>query len=127
MIAWRPTSCKAICKAVCRWLAAIEITESTHSGYKTAHFKACSPPMDPPAAQNNFEMPKCSNSFFWVTTISAIVTTGKLSPNGFPVLGLMEAGPVLPLQLPITFEEITKYLLVSKALSGPIMPSHQPG
>ena len=44
-----------------------------------------------------------------------------------PVAGLMEAGPVVPRQPPRTFEQITKYLSVSKALPGPIMLSHQPG
>ena len=39
----------------------------------------------------------------------------------------MEEGPVVPRQPPSTLEQITKYLLVSKALPGPIMLSHQPG
>ena len=34
---------------------------------------------------------------------------------------------MVPRQPPSTLEQITKYLLVSKALPGPIMLSHQPG
>ena len=34
---------------------------------------------------------------------------------------------MVPRQPPSTFEQMTKYLLVSKALPGPIMLSHQPG
>ena len=34
---------------------------------------------------------------------------------------------MVPRHPPSTFEQITKYLLVSKALPGPIMLSHQPG
>src|ERR1035437_2328267 len=39
----------------------------------------------------------------------------------------MDEGPVAPRQPPSTLEQIMKYLLVSKALPGPIMLSHQPG
>ncbi len=39
----------------------------------------------------------------------------------------MEEGPVVPRHPPSTLEQITKYLLVSNALPGPIMLSHQPG
>jgi hypothetical protein len=38
----------------------------------------------------------------------------------------MLPGPVEPLQPPMTFEQITQYFSVSKALPGPIIPSHQP-
>ena len=34
---------------------------------------------------------------------------------------------MLPLQPPITFEQMTKYLSVSKGLPGPIIAFHQPG
>ena len=34
---------------------------------------------------------------------------------------------MLPLHPPITLEQMTKYLSVSKALPGPIIASHQPG
>jgi hypothetical protein len=53
--------------------------------------------------------------------------TGNDIAYGEPVAGLMDAGPVVPRHPPSTFEQITKYLLVSNALPGPIMLSHQPG
>ena len=59
--------------------------------------------------------------------MSPMVTTGKLSPNGLPVCGLIDIGPVEPLQPPITLEQITKNLFVSNALPGPMQSSHQPG
>src|SRR5512136_3183430 len=59
--------------------------------------------------------------------MSPIVTTGKLSPNGLPVCGLIDIGPVDPLQPPMTLEQITKNLSVSNALPGPMQSSHQPG
>ena len=51
---------------------------------------------------------------------------GKLLPYTLPVSGLIEVGPVEPEQPPRLFEQTTKYLLVSIALSGPIILSHQP-
>jgi hypothetical protein len=59
--------------------------------------------------------------------MSSIVTTGKLSPNGLPVSELIDIGPVDPLQPPMTLEQSTKNLFVSKALPGPMQSSHQPG
>jgi hypothetical protein len=56
-----------------------------------------------------------------------MVITGNDIAYGQPVAELIEAGPVLPRHPPSTFEQITKYLLVSNALPGPIMLSHQPG
>ena len=41
--------------------------------------------------------------------------------------GSSEAGPVVPLQPPMTLAQMTKYLSVSRALPGPIIMSHQPG
>src|SRR5437763_2845316 len=58
--------------------------------------------------------------------MSATVTGGNDEPYGFPVAGLIEAGPVVPRQPPMMFDEMTKYFVVSNALPGPIMPSHQP-
>ena len=58
--------------------------------------------------------------------MSAIVMMGKSVPYGRPVAGFSEAGPVEPLQPPITLEQMTKYLSVSSALPGPIIMSHQP-
>ena len=59
--------------------------------------------------------------------MSPMVITGKRMAYGQPVAGLIETGPVVPRQPPSTFEQMTKYLLVSNALPGPIMLSHQPG
>ena len=39
----------------------------------------------------------------------------------------LDAGPVEPMQPPITFEQMMKYLPVSSGLPGPTMVSHQPG
>ena len=59
--------------------------------------------------------------------MSPMVITGNDMAYGQPVAGLIEDGPVVPRHPPSTLEQITKYLLVSKALPGPIMLSHQPG
>lgn len=40
---------------------------------------------------------------------------------------MIDAGPVVPEHPPKTLDAITKYLLVSKALPGPINISHHPG
>ncbi len=58
--------------------------------------------------------------------MSATVITGKSEPYGLPVAGLGDAGPVVPRQPPSRFVEMTKNRSVSKALPGPIIPSHQP-
>src|SRR5204863_6268653 len=61
-----------------------------------------------------------------VRTMSATVMTGKSDPYGVPVAGLIDDGPVVPRQPPSRLVETTKYRFVSKALPGPIIPSHQP-
>ena len=58
--------------------------------------------------------------------MSATVMTGKSDPYGRPVAGFVDDGPVVPRQPPSRFELTTKNRSVSKALPGPIMPSHQP-
>src|SRR5687768_2382170 len=58
--------------------------------------------------------------------MSATVMTGKSDPYGRPVAGFVDDGPVVPLHPPSRFVLTTKKRLVSKALPGPIMPSHQP-
>ena len=60
-------------------------------------------------------------------TMSAMVTMGKSSPNGAPVSGLIDAGPVVPMQPPSTFDEMTKKRSVSNGRPGPTMVCHQPG
>ncbi len=59
--------------------------------------------------------------------MSPTVTNGKVTPYSLPVAGLMLLGPLLPLQPPMTLEQMTKYRSVSNPLPGPIMVSHQPG
>ena len=44
-----------------------------------------------------------------------------------PVCGLMEAGPVEPMQPPRTLGQMTKKRSVSMGLPGPTIVSHQPG
>ena len=59
--------------------------------------------------------------------MSRMVTSGKFRPKGWPVAGSVSAGPVEPMQPPITFEQITKKRSVSIGLPGPTMVFHQPG
>jgi len=59
-------------------------------------------------------------------TLVVMVMTGKSRPQGMPVRGLIEAGPVEPMQPPTTFGEMTKYRSVSIGRPGPTMVSHQP-
>ena len=53
-------------------------------------------------------MPRWSMSSFCALTMSPTVTTGKSRPYSLPVAGLMLMGPVLPLQPPMTLEQMTK-------------------
>jgi hypothetical protein len=64
--------------------------------------------MDPPATVNNDSMPRWSSSIACARTMSRIVMTGKSSPHGLPVLGSVDDGPVVPMQAPTTFGQITK-------------------
>src|ERR1035437_9080653 len=97
----------------------------TISAYAIDHSKACIPPIEPPATITFFT-PKESSNFFCTFIVSSIVITGKSSPYSLSEAGFKEQGPVVPEQPPNIFEETTKYLLVSKALSGPIISFHQP-
>ncbi|CAM5221079.1 hypothetical protein BTHI11S_00558 [Bosea thiooxidans] len=58
--------------------------------------------------------------------MSRMVTTGEDRPQGLPVVGLVEAGPVVPVQPPMTLAQITKKRSVSTGLPGPIIEVHQP-
>src|SRR5208283_4994123 len=127
MMACRPTSLNAICCALCRVVQAIGIAETTRSGQETAHSRACIPPMDPPVTESSRAMPNQSISIRCTRTMSPTVITGNDMAYGQPVAGFTDAGPVVPRHPPRTFEQIMKYLLVSNALPGPIMLSHQPG
>ncbi len=66
------------------------------------------PPMEPPSTQNRLSIPSRSSSIAWARTMSRMVTSGKSTPQGVPVAGLAEAGPVVPMQPPSTLEQITK-------------------
>ena len=57
-------------------------------------------------------------SLAWARTMSRMVTMGKSSPQGFPVAGFVEAGPVVPMQAPSTLVQITKKRFVSIGLPG---------
>ena len=66
------------------------------------------PPMEPPTTQNSVSMPSRSISMVCARTMSGMVMIGKSSPHNLPVAGLVEAGPVEPMQPPITFEQMMK-------------------
>jgi hypothetical protein len=66
------------------------------------------PPIEPPATENSEAMPRWSSSIACARTMSRMVMTGKSRPHGSPVAGLVEAGPELPMQAPMTFGQITK-------------------
>ena len=51
-------------------------------------------------------------------TMSGMVMIGKSSPHNLPVAGLVEAGPVEPMQPPITFEQMMKYFLGVERTAG---------
>src|SRR5659263_413604 len=87
MIAWRPTSLKAI--ACVGWRAAVASGTQrwTRSGCETAHSSTCMPPIEPPTAASSFSMPRWSRSLAWALTMSAIVMMGKSVPYGRPVAG----------------------------------------
>ena len=95
-------------------------------GYRTAHSRACIPPREPPATAASRSMPSTSRKARSVRTMSATVITGKSEPYGRPVAGSIDDGPVVPRQPPSRLVETTKNRSVSKALPGPIIPSHQP-
>ena len=66
------------------------------------------PPIEPPATENSVSMPSRSSSIACARTMSRMVMTGKSSPYVSPVSGLIEAGPVVPMQAPTTFGQMTK-------------------
>ncbi len=114
-----PWGCRA-------WVLAIGTMASTWSGNRIAHSRACIPPSEPPATAASRSMPSTSRNARSVRTMSATVITGKSEPYGRPVAGSIDDGPVVPRQPPSRLVETTKKRSVSKALPGPIIPSHQP-
>ncbi len=63
----------------------------------------------------------------WARTMSAMVITGKARPHGLPVAGLIEDGPVVPMQPPTTLEQMMKWRWGSSGRPGPTICVHQPG
>ena len=84
------------------------------------------PPTEPPIAAAGRSMPRWASSARWTVTRSRTVKSGKRRPYGFPVFGSIDDGPVVPLQPPSRFEQITKKRSVSIGLPGPISVDHQP-
>src|SRR5690606_916149 len=76
--------------------------------------------------QASLPIPSAAITSAAALAVSSIDSSGKDSRYGCPVAGLMEAGPVEPLQLPSEFTQITNQRLVSMALPGPSIGSHQP-
>ena len=72
-------------------------------------------------------MPRASISMAWARTMSRMVITGKARPQGWPVSGLIEDGPVEPLQPPNTLDEMMKCRAGSSGRPGPTIWVHQPG
>src|SRR5690348_7709847 len=71
-------------------------------------------------------MPSPRASSWPALPTSSSESSGKSSRHGSPVAGLIDAGPLDPLQLPSEFTQITNQRLLSMALPGPMMSSHQP-
>ncbi len=58
MIAWRPTSWKAMFCAEWRAAVAIGTAAKTRSGKAAAHCSTCMPPIEPPMTQNKVSIPR---------------------------------------------------------------------
>ncbi|MGY3455607.1 hypothetical protein ACVWW5_001057 [Bradyrhizobium sp. LM3.4] len=94
--------------AECRVEQAIASAENTRLGYAAVHCSTCMPPIEPPTTANNVSMPSRSISMACARTMSGMVMTGNSRPQTLPVAGLIEAGPVEPMQPPITLEQMMK-------------------
>jgi len=108
MMAWRPTSLKAMPWAVSRAVEAMAMTAATRSGKRNPQSRAIMPPMLPPTTASRRSMPRCDTKRSCARTMSESVTMGNARPYGEPVAGLTLPGPVLPLQPPSTLAQITK-------------------
>ena len=111
----------------CQAAVAIGTAANTRGPWRAAHSSTCMPPIEPPITQNSCSMPRWSISATCASTMSPMVITGKSRPHGSPVVGLMLAGPVEPMQPPSTLGQTTKKRSVSMGLPGPTKISHQPG
>jgi hypothetical protein len=72
----------------------------TRPGWDSVHCSACIAPSEPPMTAAKRSMPSRSARRACASTQSSTVTTGKSAPQGLPVAGLADAGPVEPKQLP---------------------------
>ena len=126
-MACRATSLKARFWALSFIAAAMTTQCLTRSGYSRDQRMACMPPRLPPITAAQQSIPRWSASRAWLFTQSRARRGGKSGPQGLPVSGLMELGPVEPWQPPILLRLTTKKRLVSMGLPGPMHSSHQPG
>ncbi len=80
MIAWRPTSLKAI--AMVGWRAAVAsgTQRCVRSGCEIASSSTCMPPIEPPTAASSLPMPRWSSSSICAFTMSLMVIIGKSVP-----------------------------------------------
>ena len=125
MMAWRPTSSKAMACAVAgrRWRGNRQVhalgvgdgpLQRLHAAHGAAHH-----------GQQRVDA-QVVEQRAWAWTMSPMVMMGKsvaVGPAGGGVDGGRPGGARQP---PMTLAHITKYLSVSKALPGPTMMSHQP-
>src|SRR3546814_9131720 len=84
------------------------------------------PPIELPIRQARCLMPRPMTNACAALAPSSIDSSGKARRYLSPLSGLLDAGPVEPLQLPSALAQITNQRLVSIGLSGPSMASHQP-
>jgi hypothetical protein len=92
--------------AECRAVVAIASTRAARSGKLAARLSACIPPIEPPTTACSRSMPSPSSRAIEARTMSRIVITGKRMAYGRPS-GPGLAGPVVPMQLPITLAHMT--------------------
>ena len=85
------------------------------------------PPNEPPSKTAQWSMPRCWPRRRCTVTKSDIANSGKSSPYGSSVAGLIDDGPVVPRQPPRMFAHTTNQRFVSTAFPGPMRLSHQPG
>jgi len=85
------------------------------------------PPIELPIRQAMRSTPSPRTRCAAASAPSSTDRSGKSSRYSSPVSGLIEAGPVEPLQLPSEFTQITNQRSVSMGLPGPSIASHQPG
>ena len=126
MIAWRATSLNAMFCADRFGAAAMTSAWRMRSGYRIAHGSACMPPRLPPITAANCRDAEAVGQPRLRVDPVLDRDQRKVAPQGLPVAGSIDCGPVEPKQLPRLFTPMTKKRSVSSGLPGPIMLSHQP-